>query len=140
MITWIVANGMQIGGVVFAVWFLNGLRKAIFKPRITYVSHVVIGNKGYFLTVKRQQLLPPWLLVEETWHLDDLGPFPVATRTSDGACGGKEFLRDRLVSTMKMRLLKEQADANAIAELDREMAREEKLAATIAAAQKRRAN
>jgi len=69
---------------IFAAWFAWGLLRAIKNPRVKYVSHATLsGNlRGKsLLTVRRQQLLPPWLIREETWLVDDHG----AIREGDGA-------------------------------------------------------
>jgi hypothetical protein len=69
LIPWLLTSWpSQIALVVFAVWFLNGLRKAFFKPRLKYVSHARIrGN--VLVSVKRQQMFFPWQVVDETWLL-----------------------------------------------------------------------
>ena len=69
MIGWLLTNwASQIALVVFAAWFLNGLRKAILRPRIAYVMHSDVKGET-LLTVRRQERLPPWRLLEETWLL-----------------------------------------------------------------------
>jgi hypothetical protein len=95
MIPWLLTSWpSQIAIVVFGVWFLNGLRKAMLNPRLRYVSHLRIGKAttdayGYYkdgllLTVKRQQLLPPWAIVDETWSLEMEHGVYSATRDGDG--------------------------------------------------------
>lgn len=146
MIPWLFTNWLsQLAALVAAVWLLNGLRKAVFKPRVTYVSHIPVPGDGYMLTVKRQQLLPPWLTVTETWRLTSLDHYGCrATRESDCSLLTSmdllDELRPRLIAVMDMRLRKDKTDKAAIADLERQMAEEERLAATIAAAQRKRAN
>jgi hypothetical protein len=83
MISWLLTNWLtQTLWVLAALWFVNGLRKAILKPRVTYVTHSKVEGHGSLLTVRRQQLLPPWLTVEETWLVGAHGNW--ATRESDG--------------------------------------------------------
>lgn len=73
----------QIALCVFAAWFGWGVWKAVMRPRLVYISHVELKHgKGKLLTVKRQQLLPPWLVKEETWLLAPYGK--AATREGDG--------------------------------------------------------
>jgi hypothetical protein len=88
MIAWLLTGPPgQIVALVFAGWFLNGLRKAVMKPRLTYASHQFVPHQGYFLTVKRQELLPPWRTLDETWFLDKPSPSKkttACTRESDG--------------------------------------------------------
>ncbi len=63
---------------IFAVWFVRGVLVALYRPRIEKVRWVLIEDekeegketKSFaFLTVRRQQLLPPWLRVEEVWFV-----------------------------------------------------------------------
>lgn len=86
MIAWLMTNWMtQLATVVFAIWFARGVWKATMRPRLTYVSHQEVKGHGWFLTVRRQQLLPPFLRVEETWHLTSLDHYySTTTRVSDG--------------------------------------------------------
>ena len=83
MISWLLTNWLtQILWLLAGLWFANGLRKAIMRPRVTYVTHSKVDGHGVLLTVRRQQLLPPWLTVEETWLLSVGGHF--CTRERDG--------------------------------------------------------
>lgn len=72
-----------------AIWFLNGLRKALVNPRLQ-VHTMTKAGKFYFLDVTRQQLLPPWQQKRETWLLHDHPEYGggeqhgQATREGDG--------------------------------------------------------
>jgi hypothetical protein len=70
----------RIAGSAFAIWFLRGLWVASQRPRLTYRSHEVV-KAGMFITVDRQQLVPPWLSERETWLVHSFGP---PTREGDG--------------------------------------------------------
>jgi hypothetical protein len=61
----------KVGALVFAIWFLRGLWVATQRPRLKVLSHEDLGKDGIFVTVMRQQLLPPWLSVRETWLVPD---------------------------------------------------------------------
>lgn len=146
MTAWLLTNPISYLCYLAAfLWFANGLRKAVFKPRVTYVSHQEVSGGGYLLTVKRQQLLPPWLAVQETWLLTSLSrALGRAFRESDGKV--LEYtdlntkLQGNLIALVEFRLIREKADSQAIADLEYEMAREAKLAETIAAAERKARN
>jgi hypothetical protein len=149
MLTWLLTNGITVSAIAFAIWFLNGLRKAVFKPRVVYVSHQDIPGEGTLMTVKRQQLIPPWSQIEETWLLSRGLLDDTATRAPDGAQLSDNSDRDSLWNTtlvrslrnvLRMRLLKEKADLQAVCDLEKEIERDRKLAETIAKAEKRKAN
>lgn len=151
MISWLLTSWPgQALALVAALWFLNGLRKAMFKPSLTYISHQVAkragwnGHDGYFVTVERQQLLPPWLLVKETWFVNMAGTrYPSlveATRESDGHLCQGEGLALRLSALLNLRLAKEKADADAIADLDKQLSEEQRLADVVARAERKRVN
>jgi hypothetical protein len=67
--------------VPVAIWFLNGLRKAFLNPRIKVLTFTKVPD-GYLVNLNRQQLLPPWLMRQETWLVDRYRPS--ATREGDG--------------------------------------------------------
>lgn len=67
--------------VPVGIWFLNGARKALLKPRVRYLSHSDVSSRGSLVTVERQELLPPWRTLIET-YLVRSGHYPV--RESDG--------------------------------------------------------
>lgn len=149
MIPYLLASWFgQLAMALFGLWFLNGLRKAIWKPRVTYVSHRAVPKAGTLLTVKRQQLMPPWMLVEETWLLDRGIHYNHATRESDGRSisdnsNGSIWdytLVDSLSGVLVMRLAREAADKVIVADLDKVLAEEERLARTIEAASRKAAN
>jgi hypothetical protein len=80
MIIWFFTNyAMQLVYLCVGAWLLNGLRKALFKPRLKILS-VSDTGAGTFVEVERQQLLPPWLTFKETW-VQESGDF---TREIDG--------------------------------------------------------
>ncbi len=70
MIAWLITSWpAQVAYAALAAWFLNGLRKAVWRPRLTLVSMSSLGGQRWLMTVRRQQLLPPWGVVDETWLL-----------------------------------------------------------------------
>jgi hypothetical protein len=147
IIWWFFTNyGMQLLYLGGGLWLLNGLRKAVFKPRLQYVSHQAIKGDGHMVTLKRQQLLPPWMTVEETWHVPYIGPVTDITRQDGKALnymntiGTAETLRAGIVGLLKMRLLKEKSDKQAIKDLDDMISEEAELAAKIEAAQRKATN
>ncbi len=87
MISWLFTNwATQLAAVVFAVWFLRGMWIAVIgNPRLRYISHSRIeSKKGDFLTVSRQQLIPPWLRVQEVWWVPDNRNAYHCVREGDG--------------------------------------------------------
>jgi hypothetical protein len=85
MISWLLTNWItQSLWLLAAIWFANGLRKAVMRPRVTYVTHSNLQGHGTLLTVKRQELLPPWRTLDETWLLVSSRDNKTATRESDG--------------------------------------------------------
>lgn len=75
MIAWLLFGlPGQIAAFGFATWLLWGVWKATMRPRLVYVSHTKLDKDRTFckslLTVRRQQLLPPFLVKEETWLID----------------------------------------------------------------------
>ncbi len=80
MTSWIFSFGWNwlLGPV--AIWFLNGLRKAVLKPRVRYLSHSIVGSDA-LVTIERQELLPPWRTLVES-YLVRPGHHPC--RESDG--------------------------------------------------------
>lgn len=94
-----------------AVWFLRGLYVVMQRPRIRYVGHSKAHRSLYFLTVVRQQRLPPWLATKETWLVDPCGK-DICAREGDGKTEGgidyrHSYLGDRLVSCLKIALARE---------------------------------
>jgi hypothetical protein len=72
VIAWLLSSWIgQLAAVVFAAWFLRGLWKATMRPRLTYISSSFARKeherREYLVSVKRQELLPPWRTLEETW-------------------------------------------------------------------------
>lgn len=71
--------------VPVAIWFLNGLRKALTNPRIKLITHTRVGSAHsdtFIVDLRRQQLLPPWRNVHESWLV--AMSRPSATREGDG--------------------------------------------------------
>lgn len=97
--------------VPVAVWFLRSLYVVMQRPRIRYLAHTKAQRGRYFLTVERQQRLPPWLAVKETWLVDPSGK-AICTREVDGKCEGgfdarHSFLGDRLISCLNIALARD---------------------------------
>jgi hypothetical protein len=68
MTAWLLSFGWNWLLVPVAAWFLNGLRKALFVPRVRLLQHTKSGP-GFLVTLRRQQLLPPWQNLTETWYV-----------------------------------------------------------------------
>jgi hypothetical protein len=71
----------QVALVVFTAWFLNGLRKVFFKPRLVYVEHQRV-TEGSIVSVRRQELWPPWRVLDERWLVNSSQG---SSRLGDGA-------------------------------------------------------
>lgn len=80
MTSWALSFGWNWVLVPVAIWFVNGLRKALLNPRVKYCSHTSAGHLGKLVIVRRQELLPPWRTLDETWLIDDRK----AVRDGDG--------------------------------------------------------
>jgi len=70
MTAWLLSFGWNWLLVPVGFWFLRGLWRAVSKPRIKYRSHTKVGKSGHLLDVYRQELLPPWRNLEETWYVN----------------------------------------------------------------------
>lgn len=68
MTHWIISFGLNWALVPVAVWFLYGLKKVLLNPWFK-LNFVTKTKNGYFLNVTRQEFLPPWRQVKETWLL-----------------------------------------------------------------------
>ena len=67
MIAWILSNSLsQLLWLALGLYAVNGVRKALFKPRLRVISFSKT-KAGEFVETERQQLLPPWLTIKETW-------------------------------------------------------------------------
>lgn len=120
--TWLLTHAATIGAVALLAWLANGLRKALFKPWLQYVSHNAVPSKnGWFLTLKRQQLLPPWACVDEVWWVPQNIKTHYARRVLDGQEAWSESLESRLAALINIaecrkaeteELLKEEKRAN----------------------------
>ena len=98
MTGWILSFGWNWALVPVAIWFARGIWVAYLRPELKYLSHTSFTKKvdfisdeerennarypslypkrpgGYdvsfsLITIKRQELLPPWRLLDETWLL-----------------------------------------------------------------------
>jgi hypothetical protein len=101
MLSW----ATMVAAAVAAVWFLRGLWVATQRPRLSYRSHE-LTTAGVFITVDRQQLLPPWLNRRETWLLigDSAyrenearteGKYDQESGIYDGLCAIRETIKAR---------------------------------------------
>jgi hypothetical protein len=81
MTTWLLSFGWNWLLVPVAIWFLRGVYRAMATPRVKLITFTEV-KALYLVDIKRQQLLPPWRCVHETWLVD---PYrPSATREGDG--------------------------------------------------------
>jgi hypothetical protein len=69
---------------IFAAWFLRGVYAAVCRPRLTYRSHELLKDKRMFITVDRQEVLPPWRSLRETWLVARHGRLTFPSREGDG--------------------------------------------------------
>lgn len=83
MTTWVLSFGWNWLLVPVLVWFLNGLRKATLNQRTRLVSAHEAGGV-LRLEIDRQEMLPPWRTVRETWITSKLEMHEAWTRLSDG--------------------------------------------------------
>lgn len=67
MTGWLFSFGWNWLLVPTAVWFTRGVYVAWVRPRIKLLSASKAGKEGTLLTVQRQEMLPPWRLMSETW-------------------------------------------------------------------------
>jgi hypothetical protein len=143
MIAWILTNWItQIAVLAFCVWFLNGLRKALLNPSLQYVSHINVGERGALIKIQRQQLLPPWRTLDESWLLRS----DCATREGDGRTLLSPRLStslrdDRLYNSiagcLRVAMAREAAKDAELAELEKQLAEERRLSETISKAEVR---
>lgn len=99
-----------------AIWFANGLRKALLNPRIKYVSHTPAAKHGKLVTLRRQELLPPWRLLDETWLVDE----DRAIRDGDGQTVFPPGRYDAFTLPSEMLFLKMRGQLRMIAARDAE--------------------
>ena len=145
VIWWFFTNyATQTAYVIGGLWVVNGLRKAVLKPRVQYLEHSEIKHHGSLVKIKRQELLPPWRTLEETW----LVPYVtgVCVREGDGrsglACGStyeESSLSERIKACLKIaqirKLEAEEAERKLTEELEHNVAKKQKLDDLIARAE-----
>ncbi len=112
MTSWLISFGWNWLLVPVAIWFLSRLYAVLLNPRIKYVTHSKATGSKYFLTVNRQNRLPPWLNVQETWLVCLYGSDPCC-REHDGKAergidGIHSFLGDRLIGCLKVAIAREE--------------------------------
>lgn len=114
---------LRIALTAFALWFLRGLWVATQRPRLAYRSHETLAKKRMFITVDRQELLPPWRLLRETWlvSLHTTSDFP--TREGDGRVERREHYGRLLMTPLGKRLEALQETIEAREEQLREMSK-----------------
>jgi hypothetical protein len=145
VISWLLTSWPgQLALVILAGWFLNGLRKALFKPRIKIVR-LAASRAGTFVDVERQQLLPPWMTFKETWVRDSSGQEMDFIRQSDGVRlssdrFGPVYLNRLLANQLAVWEAKQKADAEALATLDRLIAERDRLSDLIDKSESKRTN
>ena len=93
MTAWILSFGWNWALVPVVAWFIHGVWKALYRPRVKLLDYVQVpGTKSrnsygdevweYLVTLNRQQLLPPWRNLQETWLVRARD----CVREGDGRC------------------------------------------------------
>lgn len=103
MTAWLLSFGWNWLLVPVAIWWLNGLRKVWLLPRIRVLEVSKFSGGGQLVRIERQELVPPWRLLKETWvrsdgsrsawvngSVSDHRRMPLFTR-QDGWCPGDSF-------------------------------------------------
>jgi hypothetical protein len=80
MTEWAVSFGWNWLLVPFLVWFVRGVCVAYLRPRLKYRLHSKTKS-GYLLSVTRQELLPPWRALDETYLVPEI---ETISREGDG--------------------------------------------------------
>lgn len=85
MTSWAISFGLNWLLIPVGIWFALGLRRALRNPRIQYVDHSEVGN-NHLITIRRQEWLPPWRNLTETWHVINYSYHydTILTREGDG--------------------------------------------------------
>jgi hypothetical protein len=93
--SWAISFGWNWLLIPVAVWFAFGLRRALKNPRIKYLDHVEVGS-NHIISIRRQQWLPPWQQVDESWHVMQYEDHyhTVLTREGDGLIYSNESVSD----------------------------------------------
>jgi hypothetical protein len=141
MIAWLMTNWLES---IIGLWLLNGLRKAVMKPRIRIVR-LAKANGETFVDTERQQLLPPWLTIKETWQKVRVDYHTDFVRASDGVLlsadrFGPVHLHRQLARLVDIAEAKAKADEAAVKDLDAQIAERDRLDEVIKKAEKRRVN
>ena len=141
MILWLISNyAAQAAYVVGAVWFLNGLRKALWKPRVQYLEHAAAGQQT-LIKIRRQQRLPPWRSLVETWLINGNeiireGDGYVLPQPAYGTPWWEDSLwtaiRGCLIVAKARKLETEETERKLTEELERELTKKQKLDDLIA--------
>lgn len=61
---------LKVAALVFAIWFLNGLRKVIFLPRYRLLDCKEVGfsdGMHWRIEIERRRWVPPFDIVREIW-------------------------------------------------------------------------
>lgn len=96
MTAWAFAFGWNWLLIPVAAWFLRGVYVAWTRPRIRLLTASKAGKEGVLLTVERQEMLPPWRRLSETWLIgvrrDHWGDrTTVCYREGDGRKAGEDL-------------------------------------------------
>lgn len=102
MTVWAIKFGLNWLLLPLAVWFARGLWVATQRPLLKLVSVSKVSDTAKLVTVKRQQLAPPWMLLDEVYLLRQkirdprykyLEEYlePAAFRESDGSKADKDL-------------------------------------------------
>lgn len=83
MTEWAIAFGWNWLLVPVLTWFARGVWVAWTRPRLKYRLHHKVKS-GYLLSVTRQELMPPWRALEETYLV------PPSQRISFEGCVSRE--------------------------------------------------
>lgn len=85
MTSWVVAwvvmltpSLWKFAAAAAGLWFGRGIYIAYTRPRLRLIDARKVTEHEVVLMVKRQELLPPWRLLEETWATYDAeGPMSI---------------------------------------------------------------
>jgi hypothetical protein len=117
MTAWAFAFGWNWLLVPVAIWFARGVYNALTRPRIQFLTYTHVSGHGWLCTVRRQELLPPWRLLTESYLVPSNGR-PVS-RESDGHSCSSYGSDDELGSRIKLALNAALARASETEELSK---------------------